>query len=204
MRLFARGISTGILVLAIFISVACSGPTYKTEYYTLVADAKADLLVEQRYSGSLGVGPIRTPDILNHSGIVSHGSDQQVFVAPYQVWAGDLKRTITRVLADDLSAYLGTHQVWPFPRDNRVRPDRQISILFERFDGERGGEVVLQAKWRLLTADAEKELHTAKVTLRTQTQDGSYSAYVQALNQLLDEFAGHLALAIAELERGND
>ena len=204
MRLFARGISTGILVLAIFISVACSGPTYKTEYYTLVADAKADLLVEQRYSGSLGVGPIRTPDILNHSGIVSHGSEQQVFVAPYQVWAGDLKRAITRVLADDLSAYLGTDQVWPFPRDNRVRPDRQISILFERFDGERGGEVVLQAKWRLLTADAEKELHTAKVTLRTQTQDGSYSAYVQALNQLLDEFAGHLALAIAELERGND
>lgn len=200
MSIFTLRATAGVLIAGLWLLSACSGPTYKTEFFTLVADADAAPLVQREYTGSLGVGPIRIPELLNHSGIVSRGSDQQVFVAPYQVWAGDIKRAMTRVLADNLSAYLNTDQVWPFPRDNRVRPDRQIHILFERFDGERGGEVVLQAKWQLLTADGDAQLHTAKATLQTRARDSSYSAYVHALNQLLNEFAAQLALAITRFD----
>lgn len=178
--------------------VACTGPTYKTDYYTLEADREATLLLDTAYTGSLGVGPVKLPDMLDHAGIVSRGEAQRVFIAPYDIWAGEIQETIVRVVADNLSMYLGTEEVWPFPWDNRARPERQIRIVLERFGGQRGGEVVLQAKWRLLSSDGSEALHSAKVHLQTEAANNSYNAYVSALNKLLNEFSAVLARVVAE------
>lgn len=198
MMLSARWLRTCVGSCALALVVACAGPTYKTRYYSLMADSEATPLANaEAFTSSLGVGPIRLPETLEHPGIVSHGDGQRVEVAPYDIWAGELKETVTRVLADNLSTYLATENVWPFPWDNRVRPARQASIVFERFGGQRGGEVTLQAKWRLLSTDGNSVLLSDKVSLRTETTTGSYDAYVAALNQLLNELSKEIALAVA-------
>jgi uncharacterized lipoprotein YmbA len=182
-----------VMCLCMASLMACSGPTYQTKHYTLVADASAKPVTERVYPLSLGVGPIRLPELLDHPGIVSHNEQQRVFVAPYDIWAGDLKAAISRVLADNLSVYLNSHHVWPFPWDNRVRPERRISLVLERFGGERGGEVVLQAKWRLLSSDGGTELDSGKIRLADNTPDDSYSAYVETLNALLNRLSEAIA-----------
>lgn len=191
--------TTVLLALACGLWLAgCAGPSYKTEYYTLAADEHADAQGAAADVGTLGVGPIRLPEMLDVVGIVSWDDSQRVYIAPYAVWAGDLKQAVTRVLADDLSAYLATDDVWPFPWDNRVRPDRQVTAVIEQFGGERGGEVTLQAKWRLMNSDGNRVLDSGKVTLSTQADESSYNAYVAALNELLHQFAKSIAQAVKE------
>ncbi len=177
---------------------ACSGPAYKTDFFTLVADQDTEQRVAQPYRGSLGVGPVKLPELLDHPGVVSESGGQQIEVAPYAVWAGDLNAAVVRVLADNLSAYLGTDQVWPFPWDNRARPEQQIRVVFEKFSGERGGDVVLQAKWRLLSSNGGEELRAEKFSARISAADKSYEAYVAALNDLLNQLSEAIALAVAE------
>ncbi len=186
------------LLVLLFALGGCSGLKYKTDYYTLVADRDAALQVEQPYEESLGVGPVRLPEMLDHPGIVSRDEGQKLLVASYAVWAGDLNEAVTRVLADNLSQYLGSDQVWPFPWDNRVRPERTIRVVFERFSGERGGEVELQAKWRLISGDGNEQLYSGKLTLRTKAENNSYNAYVAALNELLNRLSKAIAQAVAE------
>lgn len=186
----------------LLILAACSGLNYKTDYYTLIADQDASLLINRPYSESLGVGPVKLPEMLDHPGIVSRDNGQQLLVATYAVWAGDLNEAVTRVLADNLSHYMGTDQVWPFPWDNRVRPQRTIRIVFERFSGERGGEVELQAKWRLVSGSGDKAFYSGKVTLQTETQGNSYNAYVAALNELLNQLSQAIARAVVEQTAG--
>lgn len=190
-----------LVLISLMTIGGCSGPTYKTTYYTLVADGsgdKAPLPTEAHYTASLGVGPLQLPEMLDHPGIVSQKGAQQVLVAPYDVWAGDLKQAMTRVLADNLSTYLGSDNVWPFPWDNRIRPEQQLSILVEHFSGERGGDVELQGKWRLLTDQGQRVSQSGKVKLRTETKSSSYSDYVSAMNELLNQMAEHIALEIAD------
>jgi uncharacterized lipoprotein YmbA len=185
-----------LLVVLLALS-GCSGLKYKTDYYTLIADRDARLEVGQPYSGSLGVGPVQLPEMLDHPGIVTRDNGQKLLIASYAVWAGDLNEAVTRVLADNLSHYLGSDQVWPFPWDNRVRPQQTIRVVFERFSGERGGEVELQAKWRLVSGSGEQEIFATKVQLQTEAENNSYNAYVAALNDLLNQLAKVIARDIA-------
>ncbi len=191
----AEKIRLGLVLLSVVVgltSCASSGPA--TRYYSLFADSSVKSIEHSLSNISIGVGPVILPDYIEDPSVVSLTSGQQVRVSGYHAWAGNLKESMTRVLADDISGALSLDAVWGFPWDNRVRPDYQIRVVVEQFDGVRGGQVNLRAKWTLLNKSADKVLSVGSVSLSEVSAGGGIDNYVAALNRLLNR----LSMSIAE------
>ncbi len=163
----------------------------ETQYYTLVAENNVSNIAPTTTNKAvnIGVGPLVIPNILDNFSIISIEKNNQISLSAYHLWGGNLKDNINQVLADNISNYLGINGVWPFPWDNRNRPELQVRIVFERFIGERGKNIILQAKWTILTDNGRKELMTHKYRNKKSLQDDSYLTYVKGLNTTLNEFS---------------
>ncbi len=184
-------------VFLLIISLACvaCSSTPSTQYYSLLAPNVDTFEVTEKLP-AIGIGPIKLPERLDNIGIVSIQSGNQLQVGLFDVWAGDLEENITSVMADHLSQRLNHNAIWPFPWDNRHRPEWQLRIIFERFSGSLGESVTLQAKWTLLGDNGRKELITKKFITQKQTASASYNDYVSALNEALNELSDTIAKAL--------
>ncbi len=180
-------VTLGILVL---LTTSCSSVP-ETQYYTLVAENNVSRLTPSTNNKAvnIGIGPLVIPNILDNFSIISIEKNNQISLSAYHLWGGNLKDNINQVLADNISNHLGINGVWPFPWDNRNRPELQVRIVFERFIGERGKNIILQAKWTILTDNGRKELMTHKYQNNKPLQDDSYLTYVKSLNEALNDFA---------------
>ncbi|SMF22654.1 hypothetical protein SAMN02745866_01434 [Alteromonadaceae bacterium Bs31] len=170
---------------------ASSGPA--TQYYSLFpAPLNADYARSDK-STSFGVGPVVLPEYLENSALVSLDSSHQLKLSGYRAWAGDLKSAISRVISTNLASLWQIDGVWSFPWDTRARPDYQIRIVLDKFDGERGGTVSLLARWQIIDQKQHKAIFVSSATLSRQTEDDSVEAYVAALNALLTQLSVRIA-----------
>ena len=75
-------------------------------------------------------------------------------VWPYHRWAEPLDMGIARTLSDDLAARIPTERVLAFPwRGSGQAIEYKVVVAVLRFDGQPGGGVVLDTRWRLLGND---------------------------------------------------
>ncbi len=188
------------LVAAILMGVngcASSGPA--TRFYSLFSERDVASVAHQLGDVSIGIGPIVLPDYLDNPAVVSVTNSQRVRIAGYHAWAGSLKESMTRVLADNISQSLSLDGVWGFPWDNRTRPHYQVRIVIEQFDGVRGGEVQLRAKWTVLNKKADKILKLGAVSLSETASSDDVDGYVAALNRLLSGLSGSIAESLKVL-----
>lgn len=187
-----------VVLLFTAIGLSACGSSPKTRFYTLAAANQLESNTQHSVQ-SLGVGPIELPEMLDQLGVVSQQQNHEITVASYHVWAGDLNEAFARVLADNLSNLLGIDGVWPFPWDNRVRPQRQVRVHVEQFSGQRGGVITLRAKWSLLNQNASQVLSNHRQTFTQTAKNGSYSTYVATLNQLVTELSHAIAESFQQL-----
>jgi uncharacterized lipoprotein YmbA len=188
---------TAILMTILLVTLGCSSAPV-TEYYTLIADTGNDTIVVGQRSllkdgDNIGVGPLIIPNSLENFSVISTANNHQMLINPYQLWAGNLKKNISQVLADDISSHLGIDGVWAFPWDNRNRPKIQVRIVFEHFSGELGKMVTLKAKWTLLSEYGRKEIKTDKTEMTQILTGSNYLDYIKGLNTLLNRFSLQLA-----------
>jgi len=189
-KLIALSVTFCAVLLA---GCAAQPPTY---YYdlttqTTVSKNKIDDKI------TLGVGPITLPQLLDRPGIVSRHSETGVNVASFHIWAGELERTVTRVLTDSIATSLQHQTVWASPWDNRFRPEYQLRVFVDRFSGEINGSVQLSLSWSLLGEYGQKVISTHRYRASVGSGKG-YQGYVDALNQLLAEFAGVVTVALVD------
>ena len=190
-----RIIRTALCTFLVAFLVGCAAQP-ETHYYDLVSKSKAsDARLAE--SASLGIGPVSLPQMLDRPNIVVRKGGTKVEVANFHIWAGELEPVVTRVLAENVSLQLKHDAVWPSPWDNRFRPEYQVRIFVDRFSGELKGPVMLSLSWTLLADYGQRVVTTQRYRSELQS-DGSYQAYVQALNGLLEGFSGELASELAQ------
>lgn len=189
------------LLAAICVACVSSGPA--TQYFSLFAIKQAATQGSELADKSLsfGIGPITLPEYMDNPNIVSLSDRQQVRVSGQYAWAGDLKRAMGRVIADNLSQYWLLDKVSAFPWDNRVRPDYQVHLVFDEFGGQRGGEVRLRVFWRLLNQRGDRVYLAKRAAMSAVTADTTAEAYVAALNDLLNQLSNAVALNVNEFLR---
>ncbi len=188
------------LIAAVLVAIngcASSGPA--TRFYSLFAERDITPIEHQLEDVSIGIGPIVLPDYLDNPSVVSVTRSQRVRIAGYHAWAGSLKESMTRVLADNVSQSLTLDGVWGFPWDNRTRPDYQVRIVVEQFDGVRGGEVQLRAKWTVLNKKADKVLKLGAANLSEKLSSDDVDGYVAGLNRLLNGLSGSITESLSAL-----
>lgn len=197
-----RGRVTAVACVVLMSAGACSikSETAPSSFYMLhplPADAgggaagAGDLI--------LGVGPVRVPPYLDRPQIVTRGPGNEVTLSQFNRWAEPLQDNIASVLADNLSRLVPTRRVSVYPSPLATDLDLRVALEIVRFDGSPGGEVVLDARWSLISAEAQEASRTERSAIRQPVSGTGHAAVVAAMNRAVDSLSREIAAGVRRM-----
>lgn len=144
------------------------------------------------------VKDVTLPQYLDRSQIVVRGSGHRLMMIENQLWAGDLRQDLTRVLVENLGRLLGSERVAASAGFLREKPDYRLEVEVLRFERGPDGRVSLEARWSLRRA-ADGVLLASPIERLSGAPLGegaSYEAVVASMSALWGELAEVLARRI--------
>jgi hypothetical protein len=151
---------------------------------------------------TLGVGPVRLPGYLSVPEIQVRASVTEVRRSEIDRWAEPLEEGIARVLAQNLSAALGTQEVVLFPWFPEDQPAIQVAFSVRRFELEPDGSGLLEGLYEV-TELASRRSRVREVSYRRPASAPDTAASIAALSEALAELAGAIAGDVREVAGGS-
>ena len=193
-----------LLLTPVLLLTGCiGGPTKPAEFYVLntypgspVAGTSAENPV------SIGLGPLTLPEIYDRPQIVTRSEANQITLAEFDRWGGDLNKDLARTLAGNLMSRLNTDSIVPYPWSRRYDPDFQVTVRFFRFDGVLGNNVTIEGIWRVLDAAKGCELAADRFSLTEETGGPGYPALVSAMSRAVAALSQSIAEQVAVTQPG--
>jgi uncharacterized lipoprotein YmbA len=145
-------VALGLLFIT-FLGCSHSSPT---RYYDLGPLPERKAPERSEACVSIGIGPVKIPEYLDRSSIVTRVASHELMVAEFSRWAEPLEESFPRVLAENLSALLCTKTVLIFPWKGSIPLDYRIYVDVTRMDGKLGESAVLDVSWTIM-GSAEKK-----------------------------------------------
>jgi len=172
-----------------------------SRFFTLSAVSQAS--DTPRASGiSIGLGPVRVPAYLDRPELATRVATTEVVFSPRDRWAEPLSASIRRVVAENMSAILGTEEIVAFPWPVGTHVDWAVAIDVARFDRNLTGEVEVAARW-VVREGAGGRIRIARDTRYPQKAGGDgTAAAVEAWNEAVAALSRDIAAAIASLGAG--
>jgi hypothetical protein len=152
---------------------------------------------ELRRGAAVGLGPVSLPGYVDRLPIVTRRG-AQLDIAEFDKWGEPLSEGVPRAIAAYLAALLQTERVVVFPWLGVSTIEHQVVIDVTRFDGVVGGDVLLEARWRVLGPD-RKELVLRSSMVREATGGSGYPALVAAMNRSLGALSREIADSVKML-----
>jgi hypothetical protein len=103
----------------------------------------------------------------------------EVKLDEFNQWAAPLKDDITRVVAANLVAMLGTPQVTLFPQTTGADADFRAAIEVQNFESRSGQTAALDAVWTVRRMK-DRASQTGRTTVREPVQGNGYDALAAA------------------------
>ena len=187
-----------VFTLAAFLVVlgGCAGTTPPSDFYVLSALPQSS--AQTRSDGdesriAIGIGPVKLPEYLDRSQIITRTSPNELKVASFDRWAEPLKSSFPRILMENLATLLNTDQVALYPWRKSASVEYQVVVDVVQFDAENGGDAVLIARWTLLEGRSEKILKRKKSIFRKTLHSNNYRSIVSAQSQTVIELSREIA-----------
>ena len=147
---------------------------------------------------SIGIGPVEIPRLLNRPQIVSRKNKSEIIMSESHQWGGSYKEELIKAITDNLSVLLKTEKIEQHPWKSTFKPDYQVRINIESFDGDVDSptvrNVTLNARWRLLKHD--KELLVKRALITVPLKSSGYTAYVNAQSEAITRFSREVVAQI--------
>jgi hypothetical protein len=150
---------------------------------------------------TIGIGPVNLPQYLARKEIVTRTDGNQIDLAEYDLWGGSLQDDFSRNLLENLSLLLAGDRVSLFPWPRVAALDYRVGVDVMRFDGNRGGDVVLIANWTIREREGAKlvRVHTSRIQEPSGGQ--GYEAMVGGMSRALGRLSREIGAAIKDLPR---
>jgi uncharacterized lipoprotein YmbA len=145
---------------------------------------------------AVGVGPIHLPGYLDRQELVSRATANRLDVAENNRWAEPLGDTFGRILAQNLSALLGTDKVSLYPWPSDLRPTYQVEIEVLRFEPDSARSAELAARWVLRDVPTRAILSVKESELTEPLKGPSTEESVAALSELLGKLSCEIVEAL--------
>ncbi|MBS0336770.1 MAG: membrane integrity-associated transporter subunit PqiC [Proteobacteria bacterium] len=190
-------IAFAVLGAALALLAGCASDPV-TRYYVLAATAPASSQPPAPKAMAVVIRDVRLPQYLERTQIVTRGSDHRLLMADYELWAGDLRQDMTRVLAENLSRLLASDQVVAAPHTLKLAPDVRVEVEVQRFERDAAGKVELAARW-WLTRGSDGALLASPSAALAGTPLGanaSYEAVVASMSAVYGQLAQEIARSI--------
>ncbi len=162
-----------------------------TRFYSLSAPLPNTSVITNKLS--IGIGPVDIPRLLNRPQIVSRKDNTEIIIAEKHQWGGSYKEELIKALTDNFSSLLKTERIEEYPWKSSFKPNYQVRINIESFDGQIGKSVVLNARWRLVKNNKELLVKRAVIEVPISNtgsaSSSNYGAYVKAQSQAISRLS---------------
>ena len=191
-----RRLAAVIIVCGLAALAAGCGSSPPSRFYTLSGTTAS---VAAASSLSVAVGPVTIPAAVDRPQMVVSMGPNQVELDEFNRWASPLGNNISRVVAVNLGALLGTPHVTLFPEMLSASSDFRVAIEVQRFDSTPGESAVLDAVWIVRRAKDGKS-DTGRTTVRETVPEKSIDALVAAHSRAIARLSQDIAAAVRTLE----
>jgi uncharacterized protein len=188
------------LLLVLVLAGGCMGQSAPARFYVLAGVPRSSGAAPSAEPGrgpDIGVGPVTLPRYLERTTIVTRRGEEME-VAEFDRWGEPLSESVPRAIAANLATLLRTERVVVFPWPGSTNVEHQVVIDVIRFDGRLGGDVLLEARWRILGRE-RKELVLRYSTLTEATGASGYPALVAAMSRSVAVLSREIADAVKAL-----
>jgi len=179
------------------------GASASARFYTLAPLAALQNGAEPAGAGqgaAIVLRPVTMPGYLDRIQIVTRRGRDEIELGEFDLWSDPLKDGATRVLGENLAALLREHRVSVLPSRGAQPVKYTVAVDVARFEGVGGGDVALEARWRIVGGDG-KELTVRRSTFSETTGAPGYGALVAAMSRALGALSRDIATAIGDLPR---
>jgi uncharacterized lipoprotein YmbA len=188
--------NAAVWVIAAFVG-GCASPA--SHLYTLTP-APASAAAQAPSNVSVVVGPVSVPAAVDVPEIVVSTGPNQVAHDEFNRWASPLQSNISRVVAENLVAMLGTPRVMLFQQALNTPHDYQVAIEVQSFDSAPGAAATLNALW-VVRRVKDGKTQTGRTSDREPITQKGYDALVAAHSRALGRMSQDIADTIRALDR---
>ena len=193
--------STRILVTGLVLLLAACGSSPPARFYSL-QPLDLDYQADADDAIVMYLGPLRLPEYVARTQIVTRGDGAEMIVDDYHRWAEPLDDAIPRILAVNVDNLVDGLIVVAFPGGNLVEAEYRLQGSIVRFDADAAGRAVLIVQWGIATPDGDIFVPPRRSHYEAQvSRTGDPGAVATALNDTVAQFSRNIAAEIeARLE----
>ena len=186
-----------LLCTLVSLAAGCAS-TPPSHFYTLSATAAPSTAAAS--SLVIVVGPLSVPAVVDRPEIVVSSGPNELKLDEFNRWASPLQDNLSRVIAENLVAILGTRRVTLFPQMPSTVAQYRVSIEVHGFESAIGTSTTLDAVWTVRrTTDGSAE--TGRTAVRESVPDNSYDAIAAAHSLAVARLSQDIADAVRALDR---
>jgi uncharacterized protein len=191
-----------LLGVGLVAGLGCAGSA-PAKFYTLSPlSTTGEVRVEKETAGralAIGIGPVRLPQYLARKEIVTRTDANKIDLAEFDLWGGSLQDDFSRNLLENLSLLLASDRVSLYLWPGMGTIDYRVGMDVIRFEGNRGGDVVLVANWTIREGQGNKFIRVQNSRIHEPTGGQSYEAMVGGLSRALARLSREIAEGIKAL-----
>lgn len=187
-----------LILLSVFATTICAcGSSPPVRYFSLVPiDAAYER--DPHDAPIVVIGPLRYPDYLKRSQMVTRGSGAEMVVHDFNRWAEPLDQAFERTVAGNVDTLVSNAIVIAYPTNPAIDFERRLIGRVDRFDTDGSGLAVLEVQWGVV--DSERNTLVASRRSRYEARaarPGDPGDIAVAMSKAVNEFSRDIA---AELE----
>lgn len=195
--------SSGIAaLLAVLLQAGCASQSPRVDFYMLSATAGAagNAAVADKCSGrAISVGPVSWPRYLDQPRIVTRAGPNRLETSEFNRWGGSLEDDFVRTVMKNISDQLQSELVVNYRRSGHFAPQYRVEINVLQFDGQLGGDVVLEAKWSIIAETSGELVRVKTSTIQESASAPGYEALVNASSMAVAQLSGEIAVELARV-----
>jgi uncharacterized lipoprotein YmbA len=165
-----------------------------TQHYVLspVVEAPSGATASPAAPLVVGVGPVSLPAYLDRPQLVTRPAPDRLDVKEFAQWGEPLRDAVTRVVAVNLARLLPDSQVVKFPWRSTEKIRYRVILDIEQMDGPAGGDVALDARWRILDPSGREVVARVSRLSEPAGPETAAAAMSRALGALSRDIAREL------------
>ncbi len=193
-----RRLASVVALCAAAALTACSTP--QPRFYTLSSTVTASAAAAKPVSVSVVVGPVSIASVFDQPQIVVTTGPNQVSFNDLNRWAAPLSDDISKVVALDLMATLGTPRVSLFKQSMNADSDYRVAIDVQGFESALGEAATLNAAW-IVRRTRDGKTEAGRTLVREAAGGSGFDALAAAHSRALARLSQDIAAVIRELQQ---
>ena len=185
-----------ILCAAAVLAAGC-GTSPPSRFYTLSPTATSAASPSALF---VAVGPVSVPAVVDRPEFVVSMGPNELRIDDFNRWASPLQDNLSRAIAENLVAILGTPRVILFPQPLATDPEFRVAIEVRTFESVPGKSAAIDAVWTIRRAKDGKT-QTGRTSTRENVADSSYEALAAAHSRAVARLSQDIADAVRTLDR---